>query len=197
MEQTDTEYRQAMALYRLLEAKALSLLSAGSIRRQTGDSAWYTLLELRSPHVGTATIMALTACRWRELPQIDLPALFAGDVVAWKSVKGGAQRTFTLQHPPSELHSSRLSPSTPPHVVGYPCHAAAVRRAVRRANVEPIGFAHKSTHVWRHLRAWHMILHGCSIEHIQRTLGHRRGDSTDYYTRSMPAHIRELIYSEG
>jgi len=134
----------------------------------------------------TALIMAVTACRWGELPFIDHRALLLGRRVIWQPTKGSAERSVIWPQVGKFTYAAPLRFDFPSRIHQYAAHAAAVRLAARRAGYEPKGCANKATHLWRHVRAWHMVDEGHSLDVIARTLGHRRPDSTEYYLKSRP-----------
>jgi len=176
----------ADSAYRAAERTCQDSLSIEHLDPAVGRYARQVLAEVPRTHWLTALIMAVTACRWGELPYFDPRALLIGRRVTWQPTKGSAERSVVWPQVCVRTYLPYLPLGFVPRIHEYAAHAAAVRLAARRAGYEPKGCANKATHLWRHLRAWHMIDEGHSVDVIARTLGHRRPDSTEYYLQSRP-----------
>lgn len=135
-------------------------------------------------------ILAATTLRWKELKTLDLRWFLSGSSQRCKQYKTDSYRSIPGLSSPIWLETPDWNETMSFQRLAYD----AVRRAIIKATPDHIkrklADVNDSTHIFRHLRASWMHLHGSSVDEIADFFGHANTESTEAY-------IHPALYLSG
>ncbi len=112
-------------------------------------------------------------------------------VVPMGKTAAGYLKAYLEKTRPHHAHKNPKARSLFLNVHGRPLTAGSVQGFIRKYGIAA-GIEHNaSPHTLRRSCATHMLAAGADIRYIQQLLGHRRLDTTQSYTRIMPADVKQ------
>ncbi|MBU3068777.1 tyrosine-type recombinase/integrase [Aestuariicella sp. G3-2] len=128
-----------------------------------------------------------TGARWSEAERLTMSQVGYQNVT-YSKTKNGKSRTVPISESLFKLLRSRIVIED--GRIFANC-LAAFRSAVKRAKITlPRG---QMSHVLRHTFASHLIMNGCDLVTLQKTLGHSDIKVTMRYAHLSPDHLKEVV----
>lgn len=150
-------------------------------------------------------VLYSTAVRINELLSLEVwHADLRDGVLHVRKAKGGGQRVVPLGKNAAKFLKEYLEKVRPVWAKknpkerrmflthsGKPLTRGTVQSFIRKYRIEAGIDRPVSPHTFRRTCATHMLGEGADIRHIQKLLGHKRLDTTQFYTKTRPADVKK------
>lgn len=176
---------QDMNRHRMLLNYLLRLYAISGIAHQISPTSNSILCRLPNLSFVPAFFQVWTLCRYGELDQIRMQDVKSNMPFVIRSSKSKHVRTVPPlpMRQPSILR--QLSLQTKINVNGYDAYSDSLIRVKKDIGLELLPGHLDLTHIFRHLEASWMFLHGVPVPDISYKLGHIIDKTTQQYIHSM------------